>query len=1166
MSSRYVFAICSVVSMLFAQDPYGRVTGRVVDSQGAAVAGVAVKVANVETNVSTNTISDSAGSYDVRNLIPGRYKMVIEVQGFKRYERGPFEVRVGDALTIEVALEVGAVTESITVTAEAPMLESASASVGQVVDSRRVQDLPMPSSAAIYLVSLAPGVTPSASPTTDWGPNNPEVVSGGSANGTTGQNEILVDGVPNMKSYGVIQYQPMPEILQEFRVQTAAYDASAGHSTGAQINMVTKSGTNDLHGALAFSWNGRPTWTRPFFVNQRIYDLSTGPVTKEKIDSAFPNGHMARYRASVTGPVYLPKLYNGRNRTFFTFGHDTYLNTYVMFVSSKTTPTAAQRGGDFSSLLALGSQYQLYDPATIASAPNGRTSRQPLPGNIIAPSRITATAKALMEYMPQPNVAGSVDGTSNYTGTPLNRARQINTLARVDHMVNDKYRFFVTVTRATEDTPWGASGWQDDMFNQHNIEKDSFLNFDNVIVPRADLVLNFRYGFMRNDIQSFVQSTGFDLASIGMPASLVNQLDSKFTAFPVLNINGYDTFGSATGSWSGTNFHYWTGSATNNRGAHSIRFGFDYRIDQRNNTNYGNVSPSFTFGTGWTNGPLDSDTAPPMGAGFAAFLLGLPTGGSISRNVSPAVQDKLMGLFVQDDWKLSRKLTVTVGLRYERQSPTTERYNRSLRGFDYATANPISAAALANYATSPIDEVPVTSFKTVGGLQFAGVNGVPRQYWNTNTLNFAPRIGLAYLISPTLVVRAGYGIFYETLGTDRYSVGSTGFSRSTTLVPSQDNGLTFQATLNNPFPKGILEPVGSSLGLMTSLGNSVSYFSPDIRQGYAQRWSLNVQREFPSRVLLDVGYVGNRGTRLPITQNFNTTPRQYLSTLPVRDTATINFLTEQVNNPFYGMAEFAGSSLTGRTVARSQLLLPSPQFTGVTGTIDAGFSWYHALQVRVEKRFTRGFTLSAAYTWSKMMQATSKLNATDPRLEHVISANDRPQRLVLSGIYDLPFGKGRRFLSKTNAVVDHVLGGWSYQAIYQGQSGPPIGFGNIIFTGDIHDIVLPRSERTLDRWFNTDAGFEKTPNKQLANNIRTWPSLLTGLRADGFNNWDMSLFKNFAIRENLKFQLRGEAQDAMNHALFASPNTSPTSPAFGQVTSSVSAAQRIVTVGGRLIW
>ena len=333
------------------------------------------------------------------------------------------------------------------------------------------------------------------------------------------------------------------------------------------------------------------------------------------------------------------------------------------------------------------------------------------------------------------------------------------------------------------------------------------------------------------------------------------------------------------------------------------------------------------------------------------------------------------------------------------------------------------------------------------------------------------------------------------------------------------------------------------------------------------RWSFNIQQELPGRLLIDLGYLGNRGSNLGLGQNYDATPARYLSNSPVRDQAAIDYLSAQVTNPFANLPEFAGSNMVGRTVARSQLLKPFPHFIDVSTAESEGGSSYHSLQVRVDKRFAMGYTVQAAYTWSKFMEAAAKLNATDATPHRAISTLDRPHHLTISGVYELPFGRGRRLLPDASGIVEKVLGGWSVQAVYIAQSGPPLGFGNILFYGgDIHDIVLPRSERRVERWFNTDAGFEKASGRQLASNIRTFPLRLTGLRQDGFNNLDISVNKEFLVYERIRFQLRAEAQDALNHAMFGAPNLDPVNSLFGRVNSSVWGEQRRISIGGKLYW
>ena len=402
-------------------------------------------------------------------------------------------------------------------------------------------------------------------------------------------------------------------------------------------------------------------------------------------------------------------------------------------------------------------------------------------------------------------------------------------------------------------------------------------------------------------------------------------------------------------------------------------------------------------------------------------------------------------------------------------------------------------------------------------------------------------------------------------GAEYLNITQNGYSQRTSIVPSVDNGLTFQVNLQNfPFPDGILPPTGASGGLNTYLGRSLSFFNPRNKQGYAQRWSLNIQHQFGQRMLVEIGYIGNRGTHIGTSNDWNSLPIQYLSRSPVRDQTTISTLGASVANPFYGIPQFATTNLANPTVSVSQLLLPFPQFTGVSSTDGSGFSWYHALSVRAERRFSNGFTVGLNYTWSKFMEAASRLNGIQSPLQHGISASDRPQQLSITGIYELPFGRGKWLLHSLPGWADRFVAGWQTDIIYIAQTGSPMAFGNVLFTGDLHDIVLPKSERTIARYFNTDAGFNKVSAQQLASNYRLFPPYLTGARNPGWNLWAMGALKNIRLHEKVTFELRGEAKNALNHPNFGGPNLSPTSALFGQISGSIGARQ--ITLQGKLKW
>jgi hypothetical protein len=444
------------------------------------------------------------------------------------------------------------------------------------------------------------------------------------------------------------------------------------------------------------------------------------------------------------------------------------------------------------------------------------------------------------------------------------------------------------------------------------------------------------------------------------------------------------------------------------------------------------------------------------------------------------------------------------------------------------------------------------------------VNGEPSTLWKTNQNLFMPRFGFAYSLTPETVIRGGYGIFFDALGVTNVHVNQTGFSQSTDLVASQDNGQTYIANLTNPFPAGFITPPGAAGGLSTNLGQNVSFFDNDTTSSYMQRWQLAVQRELLSNTLLEVSYVGNRGTRMQVNRDLNALPNEYLSTSHVRDNATINFLGQQVANPFFPL--LPRTNLAGNTVSRAQLLRPYPQFNSVTSNQNIGYSWYHSAQMRLERRFSSGLSASMSYTFSKLMEAISFLNPGDARLEEVISSQDRPHRITATWLYELPFGRGKAFAGPGNKFVSGMISGWQVQGIYTRQSGAPLGFpSNTIFTGNLKDIPLSSSERTPERWFNVDAGFERDATKQLASNLRTMSSRFSSIRGGGPNNWDISMLKNTQIREGMRLQFRAEAINAMNHPQLTNPNTNPASTAFGQVTGEF-AWPRVVQFGLKMLF
>jgi len=1139
--------------VIYAQDSRGRILGFVGDASGAAIPGASITAIHLEMNTRTPTKSNDAGNYELPYLLPGVYRIEVEAKGFKRYTREPIEVRVGDVITLNIPMEVGAVTESINVTAEAPLLETSSANMGTVFDRKQLEDLPIAGGNVMYLNRLSPGAVATTVPNHNWLPSATDSMSGVALGGAKGgMNEYTLDGIPNMTGSNN-SFAPPADMVQELRVDVVTYDASIGHAAGGNINMSLKAGANSLHGTAQWDVAPNNLQATDFFTNKRLYDLSTGPVTEQKRKSIVPPRKVHRYSATLGGPLSIPGVYKGENRTFWMYGFQGFNrrnpnNTFL------TLPTMAERRGDFSQLLQFGPIYQLYDPATIRPAAGGRFSRQPIPGNIIPSNRLDPMAQRILGLLPEPNVAGTPQGNNNYNITGENSNDFYQNMGRVDHVVNEKHRMFGRVTQSWLHF-YRNNYFHNEVRGLDRYRKQRGAAFDDVYVFSPSFILNTKAGFTRFIETDNPQSLGYDLTKLGFPAALVSQLDKQAVAFPQIAIDAFMTMGEGTNYKSTTNYGSFSSAATWMRGNHSLKFGGEFRVLRDHYYNFGNAAPNIAFSTTWTRGPMDNSPAAPIGPGLASFLLGLPTGGGIDNNASRAAQSTYTALFLHDDWKLTRKLTLNVGLRWEYEGPPTERFDRAVAGYDFVTPNPISDAALKAYAASPIPEVPVSQFKTIGSLTFVNRNGVPRNYFSTSKKNFAPRFGFAWQVRPKLVVRGGYGIFFSTVGVDHTSVIQSGFSVRTNLIPSLDNGQTFIATLQNPFPNGVQKP--EPVGPKTFLGRSISYWNPYVPTPYMQRWSFAIQRELPWRSLAEIGYVGSRGTHLGVSREVDTIDRRWYSTSPERDQPVIDFMSAAVTNPFSSLPEFVGSGLSGRTVGRNVLLRPYPHFNGMSAQNPTGFTWYHSLQVRAEKRFTHGVSLSGTYTWAKTMDALSYLNDTDPVPEHVISDLDRPQRITISSVWEIPVGRGRPLGSGMSRWLDAVVGGWQYQAIFQYQSGQALGFGNILFRGDVHNIPLPADQRTLERWFNTNAGFEKDPAKQLAWNIRTFPSRLAGLRGPGQSYWDMSLAKVFKVTERWRMQIRTQWEGAMNHPLFSNPNMAPTNPLFGSITSTQGEARRI---------
>ena len=1119
---------------IWAQDARGSIGGRVTDTQDASIAGARVVAANQETGVSVSASTNESGAFRLPFLLPGRYRVSVELSGFRTYARAGVELRVGDSLDLPVRLEVGNVTETIEVKGGAPLLETGTSSPGQVIDAKRLEDLPQRGGNPLELERLAPGVANLTSLRV-MKLSSPAATSQITVNGT-GQfaAQFNLDGVSNSsndqgRGYPRVNFIPPSSAVSEFKMQSNPYDATVGHVFGPVINVSSKGGSNELHGTLYY-------WAKnSAFDAVNFFDNKAG------------NGKVGyrdhRYGATVGGPVSIPRLYNGRNRTFFLYSWEgSKFGQPATTNQTSTVPTAAEQAGDFSALLKLGTNYQIYNPFTTrAAATAGRFQRDPFPGNAIPKSLIDPVGKNLAALYPAPNQPALIDGRNNYYYPDVRFQSYDSNMGRFDHAFSENHRMFVRVNKYHFLNPKDLLGIPatKEWFEQNN----KGMALDDVIVLSPTWILNIKYGVVNAAFPERRATQGTDLAKFGFSPALIKLVDQKLATAPRVSVAGFALL-SDVADGDGVNSsltHNLIGDMTKIKGSHVIRFGADARLFRTFANRFPEtLSPNFTFGSTYTKGPLDNAAAGPLGQELAALLLGIP-GGSMTSSAGYAAQNKYGGFYVHDDFKFSAKLSFNLGLRYELEGTPDERFNRLVSGYDFSAASPVEAQAKANYARNPIPELAAQAFSARGGLMFVDANN--RSPYNSNRGHFMPRVGLAYQVMPGTVIRAGYGIFFDTLGVDRLIPIQSGFSQQTPIQASLDNGRTYIATAANPLPDGLLAPRGAAGGLSTNLGQAISYTDPNLRQPYSQRWSFGVQRSLPGEFVVDASYVASRGTHLAVPKNINSTPGQYLSKSPVRDQAVIDLLSQSFPNPFSGL-----NTVYASTISRANLLRPYPQFGDITVQKDDGYSWYHSMQLRTERRFSKGYTFVLAYTLSKYMQATEYLNPSDALPYRSLSDFDRPQILTLSGVYELPFGRGKRFGANMAAPLNAILGGWQLNGTAVRQAGQPLGFGNALFNGNIANIALPKDQRNAVRWFNTEAGFDRNTKNQLDSNLRTFPLRFGGVRSDGQSTWNFSLAKTFTLYERLKAQFRAETYNAMNHPSFANPNLSPTNSSFGAVT------------------
>ena len=1105
------------VSATFAQVEQGTITGAVTDQTGAVIPGAQVTVTNVQTRANRTTQTNHEGHYSVPYLPPGQYEVVVERQGFNKARVVEVNVAVGLIATININLTAGTImTEAVTVTASAVQLERQNASLGNVIDSRQILDLPLLGRNPYDLVTLAPGVLERGN--AGSGP----IIDGGRSN----TSEILFDGAETRNSTtNDIGYRPPLETVLEFKVITNGMAAEFGRTGGGVLTAASRSGGNKLHGSVY-----------EFLRNDKLNANSWANNRVGLRRSAFRRNE---YGGAVGGPVYLPRIYNGRDKTFF------FVNWEQVKQRSPddiivTAPTALQRAGDFSETVdGRGTLIKIYDPLTTRPDPArpGRFIRDQFSCNgrlnVICPDRIDPIARRLLQFYPLPNRSTI---TQNFVQNASRLNDSSNLFLKFDHNLGVKHHLFLTYGRT--ENPRFTPGVNEAFPGEGvNGEKGEIASHNRTAVLsdtatfRPNLVGEFRLSFARTRIDTHPRSVGFDFTQLGIGQVVKDHAGSLL--FPRIDVTDVEPLGPDRASFfnDAEQSEEFQGHVTWLRGAHSVKSGFDFTFMAFNVFRPERPAGLYQFGRGFTQGPDPATAVATAGFGVATFLLGAPTGGQITIDPTLASSQKYYASYLQDDWKALRALTFNLGLRWEYQTPWTDRFDQ-LAFFDPDFTEPLTGRQ--------------------GVLRFVGRDGNSRYQSDPDRNNFAPRVGLAWLLRNNMVLRANYGLFYFPgsggIGAGASDLGGGFLATTTTFLgqpPAAPNTPPAGASLVNPFQAGFLPSptTGVGAGVTTAFRKWVT--------PYVQQWNLNIQRALANDLLLEVAYVGSRGQRIWINRNRNAVSAQYLSLGAELDA--------QVTNPFFGLVP--GGLGAARTTTRAQLLRPFPQYTDITRFRDpVGDSIYHGMTVRLDKRMKQGLSFQAAYTVSKLIDNVQErfggrsafIDPNNLALSRSISDEDRSQVLKINYIYELPFGQGRRWLKR--GLISGLLGNWQVAGVTTFAKGRPVIItapsntrlpGVTAYALRLKSPVLPSGQQTPDRWFDTTA-FMTAPQFSLGSDSRTQPNL----RGPGVSRFDIKLGRRQRIKEGVNLEFRAEFFNAFNTPQLGEPVGNLSSADFGKITSS----------------
>jgi hypothetical protein len=1125
-----VLALCIHGTLLQAQETRAVITGTVTDPQGAAVPAARIAIRNIETNVVTASQTNGSGIYTAPPINPGEYSITVTADGFKVAVENNLELRSSDRKAVDFSLQLGTASETVSVTAESPLLDNVTASRSNTINDSLVQAVPTYAKDVFQLVRYSAGSTGGTTVRPFDGSDNSAVILGGT------NNEVLLNGSPNTyrESTGAANtISPPPDAVGEVKIITNVYDAELGRTGGGVISVSIKSGTNQYHGAV--SWLMRNP-----ALNANTFEANATGAPNSSFRSNEPG-------IEIDGPFRIPHVYNGKNRTFFTYAQDIYRDSRPTG-NTLTSPTDLERTGNFSRTFVSGTSgaaVAIYDPLSTVQNADGSYTRTPFAGSIVPVNRINPVAANIAKFYLEPNQIAArtqpnVGVYPNYDHEPFN-----SHVFRFDHKLSDRETVFVTIMRDLRgQTNGGGAGlpafqalgtdYASNSFSHYRGNIAAGINLTSVISP--SMVNTARASWNRHVFGIQYYALGYDPAKLGFPASLTSQLQD--VAFPQIIVANYFTLGGAAGTLNFSNNFALGDTLTKTLGKHTLKFGGEFRNLMNNQS-----SPPASFNINATAAftqanPLVANAQ--SGDAMASFLLGDPSAVSSSFNSFPAQGQRYYTGFGQDDWRLAKKLTLNLGLRWEYESPITDRFNEAVGGFDGSTVSHIGSAA------GPA---------VTGGLLFAsGSNRLP---YKRDLNNFSPRLGFAYQVMEKMVIRGGWGITYTptadvspTTGFSYSTAPSTSVSAAGIVPLTTSAGCTGAACgpLTNPFPTGILAPPGSSLGLLTNVGQSISFISPNRVMPYSHTVSIGVQYQLPFRSVLEVSYNGRFGRDLPTSYNRDSVSfaqyQQYGSGL----TGT------SVPNPYSGL--LPGTTLNGATVTLQQSLMPYPQFTGITeSNMPLGTSKYNSFVFQFEKRLSHGLSVFVNGTFGKSSTYSTYLNnGMDAPGQFITRDGGTPPHTI-----NLIFTYTEDLFRNRNSLVKTALNGWQVSGYTQWISGALLNVSGAYTTG--LDPAL--SDPTFSRWFNTCTLNQNTNTRQNCASttepvawliqkpftLNTQPvPQWTDFRGRSVPEVSLSFFKTFRIRERLRFELRMDADNATNQPTFAAPNQTATSSLFGVTT------------------